>query len=184
MREARRDSKRVIFLTGTRADYGKLKPIMLAVDADPDFEVQVFITGMHMHREFGSTYREIIRDGYHNTYSFINQRIDGDTNMDIVLAETIKGLSDFAREVQPALIVVHGDRVEALAGAIVAATNNVLLVHIEGGSSQAPSTARSAMRSRSSLTFTWWRTWRRGSAFSNSEKIRGRCTSSAHPTST
>ncbi|HTU30633.1 MAG TPA: UDP-N-acetylglucosamine 2-epimerase [Solirubrobacteraceae bacterium] len=133
MRDARRAAKRVIFLTGTRADYGKLKPIMLAVDADPGFEAHVFITGMHMHREFGSTYTEVVRDGYKNTYPFINQRIEGDANMDIVLAETIRGLSDFAREVQPDLIVVHGDRVEALAGAIVAATNNVLLVHIEGG---------------------------------------------------
>jgi UDP-N-acetylglucosamine 2-epimerase (hydrolysing) len=133
MHEVRRAGRRVIFLTGTRADYGKLKPIMLAVDADPDFEVHVFVTGMHMHREFGSTYTEVVKDGYTNTYPFINQRIDGDANMDIVLAETIKGLSDFAREVRPDLIVVHGDRVEALAGAIVAATNNVVLVHIEGG---------------------------------------------------
>jgi UDP-N-acetylglucosamine 2-epimerase (hydrolysing) len=133
MHEMQGAGRRVVFLTGTRADYGKLKPIMLAVDADPDFELHVFITGMHMHREFGSTHSEVVRDGYKNTYPFINQRIDGDTNMDIVLAETIKGLSDFVREVQPDLIVVHGDRVEALAGAIVAATNNVLLVHIEGG---------------------------------------------------
>jgi UDP-N-acetylglucosamine 2-epimerase (hydrolysing) len=133
MGDPRATPRRVIFLTGTRADYGKLKPIMRAMDADRAFDVHVFITGMHMHREFGSTYTEVVNDGYTNTYRFINQRIGGDTNMDIVLAETIKGLSDYAREVQPDLIVVHGDRVEALAGAIVAATNNVLLAHIEGG---------------------------------------------------
>jgi UDP-N-acetylglucosamine 2-epimerase (hydrolysing) len=72
MHEVRRAGKRVIFLTGTRADYGKLKPIMLAVDADPGFEVHVFITGMHMHREFGSTYTEVVKDGYKNTYPFIS----------------------------------------------------------------------------------------------------------------
>ncbi len=136
-----------------------------------------------MHREFGSTYREIIRDGYHNTYSFINQRIDGDTNMDIVLAETIKGLSDFAREVQPALIVVHGDRIEALAGAIVAATNNVLLVHIEGGALRHH--RRSIRHAITKLAHVH--------LVANMEARErvlqlgedpGRCTSSAHPTST
>jgi UDP-N-acetylglucosamine 2-epimerase (hydrolysing) len=53
--------------------------------------------------------------------------------MDHVLSKTISGLSDYVRELSPELIVIHGDRVEALAGAAVGALNNVLTGHIEGG---------------------------------------------------
>ena len=47
--------KKVIFLTGTRADYGKIKSIMHAVDDSASFELFVFVTGMHMHSEYGYT---------------------------------------------------------------------------------------------------------------------------------
>ena len=53
--------------------------------------------------------------------------------MDHVLAKSILGLSDYVREIDPDMIIVHGDRVEALAGATVGALNNVLTGHIEGG---------------------------------------------------
>ena len=44
--------RRILFLTGTRADFGKLKPLMHVVDAHPDFECQIFVTGMHMMRRY------------------------------------------------------------------------------------------------------------------------------------
>nr|WP_206513225.1 UDP-N-acetylglucosamine 2-epimerase [Vibrio alfacsensis] len=53
--------------------------------------------------------------------------------MDIVLSKTIQGLSDYVQDLKPDMIVVHGDRVEALAGAIVGSLNNILVAHIEGG---------------------------------------------------
>jgi UDP-N-acetylglucosamine 2-epimerase len=53
--------------------------------------------------------------------------------MDIVLANTIQGLSRYINENKPDLIVIHGDRIEALAGAIVGSFNNILVAHIEGG---------------------------------------------------
>ena len=52
--------------------------------------------------------------------------------MDLTLAKTIEGLSNFVKEVQADLLIVHGDRVEALAGAIVGSLNNILVGHIEG----------------------------------------------------
>ncbi|WGL51912.1 UDP-N-acetylglucosamine 2-epimerase [Nocardioides sp. BP30] len=127
-----RTVKRVTFLTGTRADYGKLKPIMLALEHSPLFEAQVFITGMHMHRQYGDTYGEILKDGYRNTHLYINQRGESPP-MDIILANTIQGFSDYLQETRTDLIVVHGDRVEAMAGAIVAVMNNITLAHVEGG---------------------------------------------------
>lgn len=123
--------KKILFLTGTRADFGKLKPLMQVVNASPLFDLKIFATGMHMQSHFGHTVIEIEKSGFSNIYTYINQRT-GDT-MDIVLAKTISGLSDYIKEDRPDLIVVHGDRVESLAGAIVGSLNNVLVAHVEGG---------------------------------------------------
>jgi len=123
--------KRILFLTGTRADFGKLKALMVALQASPNFELHVFVTGMHMLAKYGYTCEEVERVGFSNVYKYINQNA-GD-GMDQVLAKTVNGLSDYIREVQPNLLIVHGDRVEALAGAAVGALNNILTAHIEGG---------------------------------------------------
>jgi len=122
-------SKRILFLTGTRADFGKLKPLISKLQ--PAFEVHIFVTGMHMLKVFGSTHLEVKKAGFKNIFRFVNQRI-GD-QQDQILAKTISGFSDFIRETPPDLIFVHGDRVEALAGALVGATNNIRVAHVEGG---------------------------------------------------
>jgi len=123
--------KKIVFLTGTRADYGKIKSLIKKVDSDLNFELFLFVTGMHMLSRYGSTWREIEKDGFTNVYHFINQ--SKNTPMDLALSSTISGLSNYISEIEPDLIVVHGDRLEALAGAIVGAFNNVLVAHIEGG---------------------------------------------------
>jgi UDP-N-acetylglucosamine 2-epimerase (hydrolysing) len=53
--------------------------------------------------------------------------------MDLTLAKTIEGFSSYCKKINPDLIVIHGDRVETLAGAIVGSLNNILVAHIEGG---------------------------------------------------
>lgn len=123
--------KKIVFLTGTRADYGKLKALMQAVEAHEAFELHVFVTGMHMLSKYGSTYKEVLKDGFRNVYQYVNTR--DRESMDITLSNTIVGFSNYVTEFQPDLIVVHGDRVEALAGAIVGALNNIRVAHIEGG---------------------------------------------------
>jgi UDP-N-acetylglucosamine 2-epimerase (hydrolysing) len=123
--------RKVVFLTGTRADFGKLKPLMQAVEQEPGLETHVFVTGMHMLAKYGYTCEEVDRARFRNVYRYINQ--NASDGMDQVMAKTVLGLSDYVREVRPDMIVVHGDRVEALAGATVGALNNVLTGHIEGG---------------------------------------------------
>ncbi len=132
-------SRKVLYLTGTRADFGKLKALIQVVDSSPDFEAAVFITGMHTLGRYGYTvdevYRSIsehrLRDGTRSVYVFHNQ-VKGEP-MERVLSNTIDGLSRYVTEFRPDLIVVHGDRVEALAGAIVGALRNILVAHVEGG---------------------------------------------------
>ncbi len=124
--------KKIVFLTGTRADFGKIKRLIKIVDESSDFECFVFVTGMHMLEKYGSTYNEVLLQGYKNVYKTANQ-IEGAADMDLILATTIKKFSTYVKKIKPDMIVVHGDRVEPLAGAIVGTLNNILVAHIEGG---------------------------------------------------
>ena len=126
-----RGQRRILFLTGTRADFGKLKPLIEKTAADSRFDVHIFVTGMHMMARYGYTCEEVEKAGYKNIHKFINQ--NRHDTMDCILGKTVVGLSDFMKEIEPDMIVVHGDRVEALAGAIVGSLANILVAHIEGG---------------------------------------------------
>ena len=123
--------KKVVFLTGTRADFGKIKSLIQILDNNPDFEVFIFVTGMHLQEVYGYTLIEIERCNFKNLFIFENHT--DETTMDLTLAKTIEGLSNYCKTIQPDMIVVHGDRVETLAGAIVGSLNNILVSHIEGG---------------------------------------------------
>lgn len=123
--------KKIVFLTGTRADFGKLKSLIRISQESQNFEVHIFATGMHMNKMYGLTSDEIHKAGFKNIYPFVNH--DKIEYMDRTLSKTIDGFSHYISEIEPDLIVVHGDRVEAMAGAIVGSLNNILVAHIEGG---------------------------------------------------
>lgn len=123
--------KKIVFLTGTRADFGKLKSLIEILYNNPAFEVHIFATGMHMDVKYGHTVNEIEKSGYNNIYKYISY--SGEAQMDITLARTVEGFANYVRTIKPDLVVVHGDRVEALAGATVGALNNILVAHVEGG---------------------------------------------------
>lgn len=123
-------TRHLLFLTGTRADFGKLEPLAAAA-RDAGHQVTFFVTGMHMMDRYGLTKLEVQRMPGVRVHEFLNQR-PGD-GQDIVLAKTVVGFSDYITEHKPDLIVIHGDRIEALAGALVAATNYIPSAHIEGG---------------------------------------------------
>jgi UDP-N-acetylglucosamine 2-epimerase (hydrolysing) len=125
------DKKKIVFLTGTRADFGKLKSLISITQNSENHDVHIFVTGMHMNSLYGSTAIEIKKHGFQNIYQFINH--DSVENMDRTLAKTVDGFSHYIAQIRPDLIVVHGDRVEALSGAIVGSLNNILVAHIEGG---------------------------------------------------
>lgn len=123
--------KRILFLTGTRADYGKMKPLMRALEKDKDFELFVFVCGMHLSEKFGNTYMEVLKDGYRNVYIAYGA---GQTQSSSVnLGGTISCLSGYVEGIKPDMVVVHGDRMDALAGAVVGALHNIFVAHIEGG---------------------------------------------------
>jgi UDP-N-acetylglucosamine 2-epimerase (hydrolysing) len=119
-----------LFLTGTRADFGKLKPLILAAKELAGIEVRIFATGMHLQTKYGRTLREVEQLGI-ATFPFVNFS-ERDSTAQIV-AKTVSGLDDYLSSFPADFLVIHGDRPEALAGAIVGSMNNVRVIHVEGG---------------------------------------------------
>ena len=123
-------NKKILFVTGTRADYSKLK-LLAKVSQENNFKTSFYVTGMHVLSKYGLTKVEVHRDGYDEVDEFINQNSKDPQSH--IIGKTICAFTDFLEEKSPDLVVVHGDRPEAFACAIAAATNYYKLLHVEGG---------------------------------------------------
>jgi len=123
--------KSITFITGTRADYGKIKSLLKILAHDNHYDVHVLVTGMHLLPHYGGTAAEIMMDNIGTIHLLPNQ--SSEQAMEISLAKTIEVVSQFLNNSPTQLLVVHGDRIEALAGAITGSLKNVPVGHIEGG---------------------------------------------------
>jgi len=124
--------KKIIFLTGTRADYGKLKPLIIATKKNKKFQPIIIVTGMHLMKKYGSTYKQIEKD-FRDLKIYKIKNHSKEDSMDLMLSKSIKYLGKALKVISPNLIVIHGDRVETLAASIYCNLNNILISHIEGG---------------------------------------------------
>jgi UDP-N-acetylglucosamine 2-epimerase (non-hydrolysing)/GDP/UDP-N,N'-diacetylbacillosamine 2-epimerase (hydrolysing) len=131
---ARRKHRRIAVITGTRAEYGVLRSVLRAIDAHPRLELQLVATGMHLLRKFGHTVDDIRADGWR-----VDARVPMQTGRDDPIDQAAglsRGVAGLARYFQRAgtdIVVVIGDRIEAMAGALAAVTTGRLLAHIHGG---------------------------------------------------
>ena len=123
--------KKIVFLTGTRADFGKMKPLIRACENSMIVESYVYVSGMHLLSQYGNTYRDVKSEKFKNIALQPVHRIT--EKMDINLSNLVFDFSKYINDIKPHLIIVHGDRIDALSGAIVAMLNGILLGHIEGG---------------------------------------------------
>ena len=123
--------KKILFVTCTRADYGKLKSLIISIQKSNNFISKVFVTGTHNMKQYGSTYVELVKDKIRGIYRYSNQTKN--MRMDEILMNTMKGFSSFLIRYNPDLVIVHGDRIEPLACALSSLLNNFLVAHIEGG---------------------------------------------------
>ena len=123
--------KKILFITCTRADYGKLKSTIINIQKNNNFISRVFVSGMHNMKRYGSTYEEIVNDKIRGIYRYSNQTKN--MRMDEILMSTMRGFSPFLIRYNPDLVVLHGDRIEPLACALSSLLNNFLVAHIEGG---------------------------------------------------
>ena len=123
--------KNIVFVTATRADYGKLKKIILILQKTKTIKTNIFITGMHNLDIYGKTVNEIKKDKIKNFKIFPNQNVGDDHNK--IFSNTILGFSKYIRKIKPDLVLVHGDRLEPLACAIACCLSNIKIGHFEGG---------------------------------------------------
>lgn len=129
-----RGKRRIAVVTGTRADYGLLRSPMSAIRDHPRLRLQVVACGMHLLRKFGTTVKDIERDGFSVDARIPMQRGD-DSSIDQAggLGRGIGKIAAFLDEANTDIVVVLGDRIEAMAGALAAVTTGKVLAHIHGG---------------------------------------------------
>lgn len=126
--------KKVCIVTGTRAEYGLLKPVIDKVYKSEVLELQLIVTGMHMSAEFGMTYKEIEEDGY-PINSKIEMLLSSDTPVGITksMGVALIGFADYFNVNKPDIVVILGDRYEMLAVASAAMIARIPIAHIHGG---------------------------------------------------
>lgn len=128
------NKRKICVVTGTRAEYGLLYWLMKEIQGDPDLELQLVVTGMHLSPEFGLTYRKIEEDGFQ-----INEKVEmllsSDTPVGVVksIGLGIIGFADALDRLRPDLLILLGDRYEILAAAEAALIERIPIAHIGGG---------------------------------------------------
>lgn len=126
--------KKICVVTGTRAEYGLLKPLIKRIEEDAEVELQLVVTGMHLSPEFGLTYKEIEEDGYIITDKN-EMLLSSDTPNGITKSVGLAtiGFADIFTRIQPDIVVLLGDRFETYAAATSAMIHRIPIAHIHGG---------------------------------------------------
>ncbi len=141
-----RQRRRVAVITGTRADYGLLCSPMQAIRKHRKLHLQLVVTGMHLLPKFGRTVEDVTSDGWR-----IDARVrmqtgsDGPTDQADGLARGVAGIAKYLDRADTDIVLVLGDRIEAMAGALAAITTGRFLAHIHGGD-LAPGDADDSLR--------------------------------------
>lgn len=127
-------SRRVCVITGTRAEYGLLRPLMLKIRDDALIELQVIVTGMHLSPEFGLTYKEIESDGFRIDRK-VEMLLSSDTGVGVgkSVGVGVFGFVDALVYLEPDLIVVLGDRFEIFSAVTASLFLKFPVLHLHGG---------------------------------------------------
>jgi GDP/UDP-N,N'-diacetylbacillosamine 2-epimerase (hydrolysing) len=128
------DSRRLIYLTGTRADFGLMEATLHKIAATPALQLEVAVTGMHLSKQHGETMREVRASGLGvcaEIATDLNKRTG--EGMALAIADCLRGMTELLARKQPDFLLVLGDRGEMLAGAMAALHTGVPCVHIHGG---------------------------------------------------
>lgn len=126
--------RKICIITGSRAEYGLLRWLMKGITDDPELDLLIIATGMHLSPEFGLTYKVIENDGF-----IINRKVEMLISSDssIGIAKSIGlgmiGFADALSELKPDLIVVLGDRFEIFSAVAAAMVAKIPIAHLHGG---------------------------------------------------
>ena len=127
-----RMKRKILYITGNRADYGFMQPVLKKIHAHPSLDLEVIVTGMHVMKEFGNTITIIKKDGY--KIHKISAKFDTSSGSAInFLGTFLKKLGKQIEKIHPDIVLVAGDRAEMLCGAIVASYCSIPIAHVSGG---------------------------------------------------
>lgn len=126
--------RNIAVFTGTRAEYGLLYWLMKSIQLDPEVNLQIIASGMHLSPHYGETWREIEADGF-TIDAKVEMLLSSDSPVGIVKSMGLGaiGFADALERLKPAVLVVLGDRFEALAITQAALIMNIPIAHIHGG---------------------------------------------------
>ena len=127
--------RKIAVITGARSEYGYLRPLMKEIDRHPDLELLLYITGMHLLKEYGNTIEEIRKDGFRITkvVNMDTKSINTDYDIATSIGKDVIGFANAFNEDRPNIVVVFGDRPEPFAATIAAVAMNIPTAHIAGG---------------------------------------------------
>lgn len=127
--------RNILYISGSRADYGPARRLLLGIQNNPDFELGILVTGMHLDPIHGETWKEIKEDGL-NIVEKVYGHVSGDSLSAMVasIGLYLYGMSQTIERTKPDIVLVLGDRGEQLAGAMAAAFQNITVAHLCGGS--------------------------------------------------
>jgi len=141
------EPRKILYVSGTRADYGLMRKTLFRLENEPGIELAMIVTGMHLMPEFGLTIREIENDGF--DFKKVEAVYEKDTKESMVefLGDFIKSALLKIKEIDPDIILLLGDRVEMLGGALIGTYLSIPVAHIHGGelSSTVDGTVRHAI---------------------------------------
>jgi UDP-hydrolysing UDP-N-acetyl-D-glucosamine 2-epimerase len=126
-------TRKILYVSGTRADYGLMRSVLQHLARNPDFELAIAATGMHLMPEFGSTIEEIRKDGFSVHPVEATFASDSRSSMVSFIGTFTCGFTALATRLRPDMILVLGDRGEMLGSAIAGAYLGIPVVHLHGG---------------------------------------------------
>lgn len=126
--------RKICVVTSTRADWGLLSPIAVALSKRDDVTLQIVATNMHLSEKFGATWREIENDGLHIDIK-VPMEVNGDTALDTVnaMSRCMSGMAQAFEKLRPDMLLILGDRYEMLTVASAALIFGIPIAHIAGG---------------------------------------------------
>jgi GDP/UDP-N,N'-diacetylbacillosamine 2-epimerase (hydrolysing) len=126
--------RRILFITGSRGEYGYIRPILRLIENDPELSYQILATNMHLLPEFGDSVNQFYVDGFKVDYKPL-MTFGGFTPQSMVKSLSALGFSlvDIIDQSKPDIILLAGDRGEQLMAAIAGSHMNIPVAHIQAG---------------------------------------------------
>ena len=126
--------RKILVVSGTRAEYGYVRPLLKLIEGDSEVESETLVTNMHLLEKFGKSVTEFAKDNIEVTYKIYNT-LDGYNNTTMVksLGVYLLQLPEILEKSKPDIVLISGDRGEQLMTAIAASHLNIPVAHIQAG---------------------------------------------------